>query len=80
MSKLNEDQKAALEGLKQVEPEIPQKFIQIVIENNLPQINYVGVTIPEVLGTLEMCKALIIEKRLIHEVKKQNYQQMLELI
>lgn len=57
---------------------IPSKFIQIIVEDGLPQISYNGMNVTEVLGALKLSEALIIEKRINKEIKKQTYRALIE--
>lgn len=84
MSEIPEEAKKALEELKEVterlsQDPVPEKFVQIILQDGLPQVNFNGMTIAEVLGTLKLTEALIVEKQLIKEVRKQNIQKALEL-
>lgn len=84
MSEIPEEAKKALEELKEVterlsQDPVPEKFVQIILQDGLPQVSFNGMTIAEVLGTLKLTEALIVEKQLIKEVRKQNIQKALEL-
>ena len=57
---------------------IPTKFIQIILQDDLPQISYNGMSIAEVLGTLKLSEQLILDKKVTKEIKKQTYQKLLE--
>lgn len=57
---------------------IPTKFIQIVLEDDLPQISFNGMSTAEIIGTLELAKTLVLEKKLKLQIKKQTYQKLLE--
>lgn len=57
---------------------IPTKFIQIILEDDLPQISFNGMSTAEIIGTLELAKTLVLEKKLKLQIKKQTYQKLLE--
>lgn len=57
---------------------VPSKFVQIILQDDLPQISYNGMSVTEVLGLLKLSEALIIDKRINKEIKKQTYQKLLE--
>lgn len=59
---------------------VDTKVIQIVLEENLPLLQYQNMSIPEIIGVLDMTKKLLLERYIKTPVLKSNLQDMVNSI
>ena len=79
-NKANEFLESYLESENLRQDESAQQIIQITFDQQIPVIHYNNLSIPEIIGALEMVKQLFLEKYINVPIYKNNLVSMAESI